>query len=503
MVFEHYLGGLALVFQLPVILVIASGTVLGILFGALPGLTATMGIVILIPLTYGLPPLIGIGALLGVYCGAISGGAISATLLKIPGTPSAVATTFDAFPMAQRGEAGKALGIGIFSSFLGGIFSALVLSVFAPPIARAAIRFGAAEYFSLAVFGLMIIASISSGSLMKGVIAGAFGVFVSTIGTDPMTGTARFTYGQPALLAGVALLPALIGLFAVSQVFDDMQSLLLATGKEQTLQRVKGAYFRIGEVISRWRLVLVSAIIGTGVGALPGAGGSIASFVAYDTAKRMSKTPEEFGKGSVEGIIASETANNAVTGGGMVPMMTLGVPGDSATAVLMGGLLIQGLRPGPLLFRDQPNIAYGIFIALFVANIFMLCIQYFGIRFYARLLTVKREVLTPLILVFCIVGAYGISGRVLDLYIVLGFGVLGYFLIKYRFGVAPVVLGIILGPLLESNFRRAMHMFRGDWTVFFQRPISLGFLLAAFVGAAWPMLRRHLSKRKEGRPPVE
>jgi putative tricarboxylic transport membrane protein len=494
MVFEHYLSALLLVFQPFTLVVIAMGVLLGILFGSLPGLTATMGIVIIIPLTYGLPPQIGIGALLGVYCGAISGGAIAATLLKIPGTPSSVATTFDAYPLAQRGEAGRALGIGIFTSFLGGIFSALVLSIAAPPIARFALRFGAAEYASLALFGLMIIGSISAGSMIKGIIAGAFGVFVSTIGTDPMTGTIRFTFGQPSLLGGIDLLPALIGLFAISTVFDDVQA-LFSDKTEKVVQKVKGAHFRVGEVFSRWRLVLVSAIIGTGVGALPGAGGSIASFLAYDTAKRMSKHPEEFGKGSVEGIIASETSNNAVTGGSMIPMITLGVPGDSATAVLMGGLLVQGLRPGPILFREQPTIAYGIFVALFVANIFMLIIQYFGIRIYARLLLIKRDILTPIILVLCMVGAYGTSGRLFDTYIVVLFGVIGYFFMKFRFGVAPVVLGIILGPILESNFRRAMHQFKGDWTVFFQRPISLVFLLAALLGALWPVIHNHLQKK--------
>ncbi len=496
MVIQYYMSGVALIMQPPVLLVIAAGVLLGILFGALPGLTATMGIVILIPLTYGLPSHIGIGALLGVYCGAISGGAIAATLLKIPGTPSSVATTFDAYPLAQRGEAGRALGIGIFTSFLGGIFSALVLSIAAPPIARFALRFGAAEYTTLALFGLMIIASISAGEIVKGVIAGAFGVFVSTIGTDPMTGTARFSFGEPTLLGGISLLPALIGLFAVATVFDDVQA-LLERASEEVVQKVKSAHFRISEVLSRWRLVLISAVIGTGVGALPGAGGSIASFLAYDTAKRMSKHPEEFGKGAVEGIIASETANNAVTGGGMIPMVTLGVPGDSATAVLMGGLLVQGLRPGPVLFRDQPVIAYGIFIALFVANIFMLGIQYFGIRVYARLLLVKRDILTPIILMLCMVGAYGTSGRIFDTYIVLVFGVIGYFFVKYRFGVAPVVLGIILGPILESNFRRAMHQFRGDWTVFFQRPISLVLLIAALLSALWPFIQAMLRKRKQ------
>ncbi len=498
MIFEHYLGALMLVFQPFTLMVIAMGVLLGILFGSLPGLTATMGIVIIIPLTYGLSPQVGIGALLGVYCGAISGGAIAATLLKIPGTPSSVATTFDAYPMAQRGEAGRALGVGIFTSFLGGIFSALVLSIAAPPIARFALSFGAAEYASLAIFGLMIIGSISAGSMVKGIIAGAFGVFISTIGTDPMTGTLRLTFGQPALISGVDLLPALIGLFAISQVFDDVQ-VLFTEKTEHVMQKVKSAHFRVSEVLSRWKLVLVSAIIGTGVGALPGAGGSIASFLAYDTAKRMSKHPEEFGKGAVEGVIASETANNAVTGGSMIPMITLGVPGDSSTAVLMGGLLVQGLRPGPILFRDQPTIAYSIFVALFVANIFMLFFQYFGIRIYAKLLLIKRDILTPIILALCMVGAYGTSGRIFDTFIVLVFGVIGYFLMKFKFGVAPVVLGIILGPILESNFRRAMHQFKGDWTVFFQRPISLVFLILALIGAFWPLIQHMIKKRREAK----
>jgi putative tricarboxylic transport membrane protein len=495
MVFDYYLQALALIFQPFTLIVMAMGTVLGIVFGALPGLTATMGIVIIIPLTYGLPPQIGIAALMGVYCGAISGGGIAATLLNIPGTPSSVATCFDAYPMAKRGEAGRALGIGIFTSLLGGLFSALILSIAAPPIARFALRFGAAEYASLALFGLMIIGSISAGSIAKGLIAGAFGIFVSTIGTDPMVGTLRLTFRNPSLIGGISLLPALIGLFAISQVFEDVQSLL---GDEpiHEMQKVTGARFRFKEVFSKWRLVLLSALIGTGVGALPGAGGSIASFLAYDTAKRISKHPEEFGKGSPEGIIASETANNAVTGGAMIPMITLGVPGDSATAVLMGGLLVQGLRPGPILFRDQPVIAYGIFVALFVANLMMFVFQYFGIKIWARILLVKRDILTPIILVLCMVGAFGTSGRIFDTYLVLIFGVIGYFFNKFKFSVAPVVLGIILGPILEANIRRAVHQFQGDWFIFFKRPISLFFLLLSLFSVFWPVIKEFISKRK-------
>lgn len=492
---ENYLGALELFFQFKVILAIASGTILGIIMGALPGLTAAMGIAILLPLTYGMPPVMGFGMLLGTYCGAISGGSISATLLNIPGTPSAVATTFDAYPMAQKGEAGKALGTAVAASFIGGTLSAFALSFFAPPIARFALKFGAAEYFSLAVLGLTIIASVSPGSLLKGLIAGLLGVFISLVGTDPTTGYPRFTYGQPSLLSGVSFLPALIGLFAVSQALKDAEKIFFSTG-EMRFKNIKGVFPRISEVIERWRLVLSSAVIGAIVGAIPGAGGSVASFLAYDQAKRMSKTPEKFGTGHIEGVIASETSNNAMTGGALIPMMTLGVPGEAACAVLMGGLLIQGLRPGPMLFREQPKIAYGIFLALFAANIFMLIFQFYGIRFFAKVLQVPMEYLTPLVLVFCVIGAYGIGGNIFDVYLLIGFGILGYFLSKYGFGTGPVVLGMILGTVAESNFRRGMMMFKGDWTIFFTRPISLGLLICAIIFTAIPLYQRWRDAKK-------
>ncbi|AZO93920.1 tripartite tricarboxylate transporter permease [Halocella sp. SP3-1] len=491
----HLTDAFSLFFQFQVIVAIGAGTILGIIMGAMPGLTSTMAIAILLPLTYGMSPIMGFGMLLGAYCGGTAGGSVSATLLKIPGTPSSVATTFDAYPMAQKGEAGKALGTSIFASFVGGIFSAAVLSLLAPPIARFALRFGAAEYFSLAIFGLTIIASVSQGSLIRGIIAGLIGILVASVGTDPITGITRFTYGQPALLSGISLLPALIGLFAVSQAMQDAEN-IFKTNQTFVQEKIKGAFPRISEVIENWRILLTSALIGGTVGAIPGAGGSIASFVAYDQAKRMSKTPEKFGKGCIEGVIASETSNNAMTGGALIPMMTLGVPGEAACAVLMGGLLIQGLRPGPLLFRDQPAIAYGIFMALFAANIFMFLFQFYGIKFFVKILKVPREYLSPIILMFCVIGAYGVGNKIFDVYLLIGFGILGYFLSKYNFGTAPVVLGMILGGIAESNFRRGMILFRGDWTVFFTRPISLLFLILSLISLLIPLIRKKRDNKK-------
>lgn len=492
----NYTNALGLVFQLEVVAVIAAGTVLGIVFGALPGLTAAMGIAVLLPLTYEMPPVMGFGMLLGVYCGAISGGSIAATLLNIPGTPASVATTLDAYPMAKKGEAGRALGTAIVASFIGGIFSSIVLSLAAPPIADFALEFGAAEYFSLAVFGLTIIASVSGKSLIKGIIAGLIGVFVSLVGLDGTTGSSRYTFGELSLLSGVAFLPALIGLFAVGQALTDAEESLRLKGVQQVQSNVSGVYLRFGAVFKRWKILVSSCLIGTAVGAIPGAGGSVASFVAYDQARRLSKTPEKFGTGHDEGVIASETSNNAMTGGAIIPMITLGVPGEAAAAVLMGGLLIQGLRPGPLLFTDQAEIVYGIFMALFLANIFMMIFQIVGIRLFVKVLGVPRSFLIPMVLLFCVIGSHGVSGNLFDVYLLLIFGVLGYFLNKYGYGTAPVVLGIILGEVAESEFRKGMIMFQGDWTVFLTRPISATFLAFALIFTLLPLYQRYREARK-------
>ncbi|MEO3433572.1 tripartite tricarboxylate transporter permease [Inquilinus sp. CAU 1745] len=484
-----YADALSLLLHFDVILAIAAGTFFGLIMGSLPGLTATMAIALLIPVSFGMGSIAGIGMMLGALCGAMSGGAVSAILLNIPGTPSAVATTLDGFPMARNGEAGKALGISISSSFIGGIAGAILLILLAPPIAAFALRFGPAEFFSLGIFGLVIIASVSSRSLLKGLVAGIIGLFVSTIGADPMTGILRFTMDQPSLLSGVGLLPALIGLFAISQVFQDISEKTIDSQPVQAKQDVSSTQPHWRLVFGSWRALWSSTFIGAIIGAIPGAGGSIASFLSYDQAKRLSKTPEKFGTGHHEGLIASEASNNSIIGGALIPTLTLGVPGEAATAVLMGGLVIHGVRPGPALFDQQPVIVYGIFFAFILANIFMILIQWFGIRVFVKILQIPDSYLMPIILVFCVIGVYAVSGNTFDLYVMLIFGVLGFFLSRYGFGTAPVILGMILGDLVESNLRRGMIVFDGDWTQFVTHPISLAFLLMATVFLIYTLIQ--------------
>lgn len=489
-------GSLAMITSGNAILYTALGTVLGIIFGALPGLTSTMAVALLIPVTFGLNPVAGMGMLLGAFCGGTAGGSVSATLLRIPGTPSSICTTFDAFPMAQKGKAGLALGTSVVVSFIGGIFSLLALMFIAPQLARFALKFGPTEYFALAILGLTIIASISGNSLVKGVIAGLLGIFCSFVGMDPVTGVSRLTFGNPNLLSGLNLLPVLIGLFAVSQALKEAETVgsdtkvdIVAKGK------IKVEFLSFKELLTKWKIILSSSFIGTFVGILPGAGGSIASFVAYDQAKRLSDTPEEFGKGCIDGVIASETSNNAMTGGALVPLLTLGIPGDSTTAVMLGGLLIHGLRPGPLLFKDNIEIVYGIFFMLLLANVFMLVFQIFGIRIFVNILKVPRYILTPLILVMCTIGAYGISGSLFDVKVMIVFGVIGYFFEKLDFGVAPVVLGLILGGMAETQFRRAVAMYNSDYSIFLTRPVTLILLICSVLILVLPLIKSHFDNK--------
>lgn len=494
---ENYLNGFAMMADWGVLLAVASGTLLGIVVGVLPGLTSAMAVALLLPLTFGMPPVMGIGMLLGVLCGACAGGAIPAVLLNIPGSPASVATSLDGFPMARNGEAGRALGLAIVSSFAGGMVSVAILSLLAPPIAEFALRFGPAEYFALSIFGLVIIASVASGSMIKGLIAGLLGLFAATVGMDPITGVPRFTFGELSLLTGISLLPALIGLFAVSQLIKDgieyVQGGLGSKGGGVSADQVAAARPRWRETFGNWRALLAGIGVGSVVGPIPGAGASIASLVSYDQAKRLSRTPERFGKGHPEGVIATESSNNAMIGGALIPTLALGVPGEAATAVLLGGLLIQGIAPGPALFSDPSGMIYGIFIAYLMANVFMLLIMWFGIRLFIRILQVPRKLLLAIITTFCFIGVYGVAGDIFDIWLMLGFGVLGFFLNRYGFGTAPLVLGLILGPIAEANLRRGLVTFGGDWTPFVMRPISatfLGLALLLLVLTLWQNTRR-------------
>lgn len=473
------------------ILIVFGGTLMGMLFGAMPGINASMGVALLLPLTYGMPPITALTMLLGIYCGAIYGGSITAILINTPGTTAAACTTFDGHPLAAQGKAGKAIGMATISSFAGGIISIIILILLAPVLARVALKFGPPEYFALAVFGLSIITSLSSGTLVKGLIAGFFGLMLGTVGMDMMNGTPRYTFGQVALLDGFSFIPVLIGLFAVSQILINVEKLESLNMKDS---KILGLLPTLKELKSVVPTILRSSLLGSFIGILPGAGATISSFICYNEAKRWSKTPEKFGKGSLEGVAAPEAGNNAATGGAMVPLLSLGIPGSETTAVLLGAFMIQGISPGPLLFRDNIGVAYGIFAGLILANIAFLIIGLFGVKGFVKVLQIPTRILMPLILTLAFVGSYSVKNNLINVGIMLGFGLVGYFMKKLKFPITPVVLALILGPMAESNLRRALIMSEGQWSIFIQRPISLVLLIITVLSLLYPIIRDMIKK---------
>lgn len=450
------------------------GVALGIVFGALPGLTAVMGVALLIPLTFSFSPVIAFSALLGMYCGAIYAGSITAILVGTPGTAAAAATMLEGPQFTARGESLKALEMTTIASFIGGVFSCLVLAGVAPQLASFALSFSAPEYFSLGVFGLTIVATLSEGALLKGIIAALLGMLISMVGMDPVSGNLRMTFGQPALINGVSLVPALVGLYALSQVLLTLEDVF----RKISLSAAEISRSGIG-MRDLWQnrgALLRGSVIGTFIGIVPATGSGTASFAAYSETKRHSKHPERFGKGSLEGIAATESANNAVTGGALIPLLTLGVPGDVVTAVMLGALMIQGITPGPLLFEEQSTLVYSIFFSLFIANIFMLILGYFSVRLFSKIVLIPGGLLMPLVCTLCVVGGYALNNSGFDLGVMLVFGFLGYIMIKASFPPAPLLLAMILSTIIETNFRRALSISADDWTIFFTRPICAVFL---------------------------
>lgn len=494
---ENMVSGFLGVMDFSVIMLNFFGVTLGILFGAIPGMTATMGIALCLPITFGMEPIAGMSLLIGLYVGGISGGLISATLLKIPGTPASIATTFDSAPLAARGEAGKALGVGIFSSFIGGIISTLALIFIAPPLAKIALKFGPYEYFSIAIFALTMIGTLSTKSIVKGLLSGALGMFFALIGSAPIDAFPRYTFGIHELNAGFSLLPVLIGLFAIPEIFK-----LAGFGTQEDIGatnefKMRGLGFKIREGLSQTVNFLRSGVIGTCIGILPGIGGSTSNLISYITAKNSSKNPEKFGTGCIDGIVASETANNASVGGALIPLLSLGIPGDTVTALLIGGLMIHGLMPGPMLFRTNGDVVYGIFAALLVANIAMLIIEFFGIRVFVKLLRIPKYILLPIVISLCVVGAFALNNRVFDVWTLLIFGIIGYLIEKIDFPLTPIVLGFILGPILETNLRRGLMSSQGDLRPFFTEPISATFLILALISVLFTIYRNKQKEAKE------
>ena len=475
--------------------VIFFGTLIGILVGAMPGLSSIMGLSIMMPLTLSLEGNAGILMLLGIFCGAIYGGSITAILIKTPGTANSAATVLDGYPMATRlGQPGRAIGISTMASTFGGLFSAVMLLWTAPLLSKFALKFGAAEYFALAMFGLSMVTSISSKNVIKGLIGAVLGLMMSTIGINSLTGSPRFTFGSVYLMGGIAMVPTLIALYAFSQGLSNIEE--GKKGGEKSNAKLERVLPTLADIKTTFSTILRSSVIGTVIGAIPGTGGDIASWVGYNEAKRWSKHPEQFGDGAPDGIAAPESANNAISGGALIPLLSLGIPGDACTAIMLGCLMMLGITPGPLLITEQPAKVYMIIVGLFFANAFMALCGFAGIRIFTKISSVPSIVLTPLIFVFCFVGTFAVNHTVGDIYLMILCGILGFFLIKMEFSIPPIILGLILGGILEKNFRRAMVLSAGDWTTFFTRPISCVFIIIAFLSLIYPFVLAHLKRRK-------
>ncbi|MDO5001172.1 MAG: tripartite tricarboxylate transporter permease [Eubacteriales bacterium] len=478
------------------LLAMLGGTALGIVIGCLPGLSAAMGVALMLPLTFTMPADTGLIVLGAIYCGAIFGGSIAAILIHTPGTPASAATAIEGYQMTLRGKAGKALATACWSSFWGGLLSCISLYFFAPLLAQLALKFMSAEKFWLGIFGLTIIAGVSSKSIIKGLMSGALGLLLSTIGLDPIDGTKRFMFGQAFLAEGINTTCALIGLFSMSQVF------ILA--EKKIIERAKAQRFTDKIMLTKdekkmlWPTVIRSWIIGNIIGILPGAGASIACFMGYNNAKSFSKHKEDFGHGSIEGVCGSEAANNAVTGGSLIPMLTLGIPGESVTAVLMGGLIIQGLAPGPELFTQHAGMTYTFFAGFVLVQFFMLALGTLGCRGFAQISRLSDAILIPCVTVLCVIGSYAIHKNFADVIVMLIFGFIGYFMRKFDLNTAAVVLALILGPISEKGLRGALRVSGGDIGVLFKSPVSWILIILSVIGIFSPIFMNKFEKKVAG-----
>lgn len=471
------------------------GVVAGIIVGSIPGFTITMGVALTLPFSFSMDPINGIALMMGVQVGGSSGGLITASLLGIPGTPSAMATTFDGYPMVKNGEPGKALAIGLWSSFTGSIISGIILIFMAPILAEWALEFGPWEMFALMLFGISAIASLSEGSLIKGLISGILGIMFALVGSGPLMGIPRFTFGFSELLAGFNFLPVLIGLFAFSQLMNDIKN----PPKPLNIDKNTDVTYPFVKVIrDMWKSagnVIRSSLIGTFVGILPAAGGSIANILSYDVAKKFSKNPSKFGKGTKDGVIAAESANNSSVGGALVPMMAFGIPGDAVTAMMLGALIIHGIQPGPLLMENQPILANGVFISFFLAAFLMLAVQSFGIKIFLKINKIPFHYLVPIVLLLCVLGSFAVNNRIFDVWVLLLFGLIGYWMKVNKFPLPPFILGIILGPMIESNLRQAISL-EPNLLVFFTRPISAVLIILAVLSMAYGIYSNNKSNKK-------
>ncbi len=497
---DPFIAGLVALFDPSLLFALLAATLGGVVIGALPGLNATTGAALLLPFTITMDPVAAIAVLTAIYCSATFAGAITAILINTPGTSASATTCLDGYPLAQKGEAGRALGLAVVSSTIGGVGSVLVLMLAAPLLARAAYNFAPPEYLALTIFGLSMLATVGGGSPIKNLISGAFGIMLATVGIDLMTSVERFTFGWSELSEGIGFVPVMIGVFGISEIF--IQASNLDVVRERV--RLKAIALPTAEDYRRvWKTILRSTGIGTFIGILPAEGATVASMIGYNEARRWSRTPEEFGKGAIEGIAGSEAANNSATGGAMVPTLALGIPGSPTAAVILAGLMVHGLRPGPTMFTEQANFAFSIFWSMMLVNLLFLGVGLYGARLFARVTLVPVQVLWPSVLIFSIVGAYALDQSMLDVWIALAAGIIGFFMRRYGFSVVPLAIGLILGGMLEQRLGQSMVMLDEKWWLLPTRPLTLFFFvltaLALFGKPVWKLI----SSRGPHRPSEE
>lgn len=491
---QYIVPATGLLFTLENILWINIGVFVGSVFAAIPGLSVILCVILFLPVTYTMTAIPGMMFLLGIYCAGGYGGSVSAILINTPGTPHAAATMLDGHPLSRQGRTKAALKIALYASTFGGVFSALMLLFLGPQVAKIAAQLGTAEYFIVCVFGLTIIAGVSGKSIIRGLVSACLGLLISCVGTDPMTSYDRFTFGIPRLYLGLDLAVCLIGLFALVEILAKAEKKLgelrLDTAKMHDDGKITRQEFK-----RMIRPVLMSSLIGVMVGIVPGTGASEASWFSYNTAKNLSKHPEEFGKGSVEGIAAAESANNAVTGATLIPLLTLGIPGDGTVAIMLSALMINGLNPGLSLFTTDGDIMYAIMLGLILVNIFMLIQGKFLTTLFAKVVSIPQEILTPIIVIFCFAGAYSVNENYFDVAVALVFGALAWVLRKLDLPPVPILLGLVLGRMTETNFRRALLISNGDPSIFLQS-IYCKIFLALIIIAVAAIVRGKLKEQK-------
>ncbi|MBT8362601.1 MAG: tripartite tricarboxylate transporter permease, partial [Deltaproteobacteria bacterium] len=473
---------------------IVLGTFLGIVVGGIPGLTGSMLIALTVPITFYMTPVHATTLLVSMYVGGITGGLVAATLLRMPGAPAAVMTPFDGYPMSQQGRPGRALGLGITASFIGGLFAWVILATSAKPISLLAMRLSPFNYFALVVMALVLIATLGRSDIIKGLISGLFGILIALPGVDPSVGQMRLTFGYGDLAGGFKLLPVLIGIFAVSQLFKDTLEI------RQVVTRIEygksSLFISLKDLKDQAVNLFRSSSIGTGIGILPGVGAAVASVISYSVAKSSSKTPEKFGHGADEGIVASEAANNASVGGALIPLVALGIPGSVADAILIGALMIHTIQPGPMLFVTNPDIVWNVIMVDLVATFVMFFLMVGLVRLYVRIIDIPKAYLLPLIVVCCVVGTFAVNNTMFDVWTMLGFGLIGFLLERGGFDLGPFVIGYILAPIAESELRQGLMITDGDYTPLFTDPISIAFLLIALILLVCPFINDWRKRRR-------